>query len=124
MMPWAMKCGHASSAPASSDWAFSIAVDGGGVYAAGFASAPLPGQAIGGSFVRKYDGSGNEVWTRQFGFTLAFGVAADAGGVYVSGLTFGTLPGASERRGPGCVCAQVRCVRKRSVDPTVRFQQY
>jgi Ca2+-binding RTX toxin-like protein len=48
-------------------------------------------------FVAKYDVSGDEVWTRQFGTPatdLGQGLAVDTGGaVYVAGYTSGTLPG-------------------------------
>ena len=77
----------------STDWAFGIAVDSGGVYVAGFAAGPLPGQVTGGAFLRRYDALGNEVWTRQFDFSFAIGLAADASSIYIAGLTFGTLPG-------------------------------
>jgi hypothetical protein len=81
------------------DLAMGIAVDASGVYVAGETRGALPGQTSSGSgdaFVRKYDASGNEVWTRQFGtssFDLASGVAVDASGVYVAGQTLATLPG-------------------------------
>src|ERR1700681_2251099 len=73
----------------------SAAVDASGVYVAGFLGSvgTTPGQtgSTGGgpdSFVRKYDTSGHELWTRQFGTgspVFAFGVAAGGGGVYVVG---------------------------------------
>ena len=71
---------------------------GDGVYVVGVAGI-LPGQVGFGEtdvYVRKYDRSGNELWTRQFGtssFDSANGVSADSSGVYVAGLTRGTLPG-------------------------------
>src|SRR6185295_11877014 len=48
-----------------------IAVDATGVYVAGRTEGVLPGQVEGGKidgFVRKYDFSGIEIWTRQFSF--------------------------------------------------------
>src|SRR5262249_45987744 len=48
------------------------------------------------AFVRKYDASGNELWTRQFGtagIDVAHAVAADATGVYVAGVTDGAFTG-------------------------------
>jgi len=85
------------------DEARSVAVDGkGNVYVAGFTLGAFPGQAYLGevetdAFVRKYDGSGNEIWTKQFGtsdWDDAQGVAADdEGNVYVAGFTLGALPG-------------------------------
>jgi hypothetical protein len=60
----------------------------------------LPGQHSAGgwdAFIRKYDLSGNELWTRQFGgggADIAAGVAVDPGGdVSVVGTTSSTLPG-------------------------------
>ena len=60
----------------------------------------MSGQASAGdkdAFVRKYDASGVELWTKQFGSPesdRALGVAVDAtGNVYVAGKTWGALPG-------------------------------
>jgi len=84
------------------DYAVGVAVDASGsVYVAGYtAHGTLPGQESSGyydAFIRKYDGAGNEIWTRQFGsswYDYAYGVAVDASGsVYVAGDTTGTLPG-------------------------------
>jgi len=84
------------------DIVYDIAVDASGnVYVAGWTDGALPGQASSGEsdvFIRKYDGLGNEVWTRQFGTSdYDFGyVTVDASGnVYVVGNTYGTLPGQS-----------------------------
>jgi len=88
--------------PGSSDRANGVAVDrSGNIYIAGTTFAALPGQTYlggdGDDFVRKYDGSGNEIWTRQFGssdYDGAYGVAVDgSGSVYVAGETGGALPG-------------------------------
>ncbi len=69
--------------------AHGVAVDPTGVYVVGTAGYNLPSQAgaaVHSAFVRKYDASGNEVWTRQFGTRSgALGVAADFTGVYVVG---------------------------------------
>ncbi|MBI4311362.1 MAG: SBBP repeat-containing protein, partial [Chloroflexi bacterium] len=76
-----------------------VAVDSSGVYVVGITDGALPGQTSGGgrdAFVRKYDGSGTEQWTRQFGTASddeAYAVAVDSSGVYVAGHTFGALPG-------------------------------
>jgi len=78
-----------------------VAVKHGSVYVAGFTFGTLPGQTTAGSadiFVRKYEASGNEVWTRQFGTSgndsASFrGLAVDANSVYVTGNVAGTLPG-------------------------------
>ena len=75
-----------------------IAADSSGVYVAGLVFGTLPGQTGTGrdAFVRKYDLSGNEVWTKQFGTNFvdaASAVAVDASGVYVTGYTEGILDG-------------------------------
>ncbi len=76
--------------------AYGVAVDASGVYVAGRTNGALAQPAQGTDvFVRKYDASGNAVWTRQFGGPGAdYGnaVAVDATGVYVAGET-GGLPG-------------------------------
>ena len=93
---WVRQFGTSSS----SDAATGIAVDGSGVYVTGYVGAALPGQTYFGSldaFIRKYDHSGNELWTRQFGTTgqdqAADAVGVDATGVYVIGRTGGSFPG-------------------------------
>ena len=81
------------------DAVFAISVGASGIYAAGVTRGALPGQTSSGghdAWVRKYDASGNEVWTRQFGSAsvdLAGGISLDASGVYVTGGTYGALPG-------------------------------
>lgn len=81
------------------DFGQTLTVDNeGSIYVGGWTNGELPGQInVGGgdAFIRKYDASGNEVWTWQFG-TTAFdevsGLLADAGDVlYASGLTAGAL---------------------------------
>jgi len=70
-----------------------------GIYVAGYTYGTLPGQINAGqldAFVRKYDASGNELWTRQFGSTkgeIALDICADSTGIYVAGCTDGALPG-------------------------------
>src|SRR5438270_6913106 len=65
----------------SGDIAQSVAVDASGVYVAGRTMGALPGQTKAGfydAYIRKYDPSGTELWTRQFGSsgsTNVFGVA-------------------------------------------------
>jgi hypothetical protein len=74
------------------------------VLVVGSTSGTLPGEISAGSidaFVRKYDASGNAIWTRQFGSTgngvkveYAYSVSVDAQrNVYVAGQTGSTLPG-------------------------------
>jgi hypothetical protein len=82
------------------DTASSVAVGASGIAVAGATTFGLPGQTNAGSadaYVRLYDASGNELWTRQFGSTgpdVAYTVAMDGNGnIYVGGLTNGTLPG-------------------------------
>ena len=83
----------------SADVANGISVDASSVYVAGLTFGTLPGQTSAGgldAFVRKYDATGTEVWTRQFGTSTtddARGISVDASGIYVAGLTDGTLQG-------------------------------
>jgi Bacterial Ig-like domain (group 3)/PKD domain/SdrD B-like domain len=87
----------------ASDQAFSVAADATGVYVGGLTSGALPGQTFAGhtdAFVRKYDPSGGELWTYQFGAAGNFSeteqvnsIAADGSGVYVAGKI--GLPNAS-----------------------------
>ena len=81
------------------DMADAICVDSTGVYVTGDTSGDFPGwtnQGYEDVFVRKYDASGNELWTRQFGTAagdFARGICADSTGVYVAGTTEGPPPG-------------------------------
>src|SRR3989454_283435 len=91
---WAAQFGSSAA-----DWANWIAVDASGAYVAGVTfGGTLPGQTSAGSddgFVRKYDASGNVVWTRQFGTSAddqAYAIAVDASGAYVAGYAAGALP--------------------------------
>jgi hypothetical protein len=85
----------------SPDEANGVAIDrAGNVFVVGQTSGALPGQKNAGmidAFLRRYDASGTEVWTRQFGSAerdIPKGVALDDhGNVYVVGQTFGNLPG-------------------------------
>ena len=84
----------------SPDDAYGVAVNStGGLFVIGQTSGVLPGQTNAGmidAFLRRYDPSGAEVWTRQFGSSerdIPKGVTLDdAGNVYVVGQTFGTFP--------------------------------
>jgi hypothetical protein len=66
---------------------------------AGFARGTFTGQSNAGqedAYLRKFDLSGNTIWTREFGTSSsdeAMGVGLDSSGVYVTGITNGTLPG-------------------------------
>ena len=91
----------------SEDQAFGIAMDSSdNVYVVGYTWGSLPGQTSSGGmdvFLRKYDNSGNELWTRQFGTTgdqSTDGVSVDGdGNVYVAGGTYDSLPGQSSSGG-------------------------
>ena len=93
---WARQFGTAAD-----DFGQSVAVDGSGdVYVAGYTSGILPGQSSAAgvdTFLRKYDGSGTELWTRQFGSAqddYGQSVCVDSSGnVYLAGYTSGALPG-------------------------------
>jgi hypothetical protein len=81
--------------------ALGVTIDpAGAAYVVGWTFGTLPGQVSAGTvdaFIRKYDPTGGELWTRQFGGwerDFARAVAADqAGNTYVVGETWGTLPG-------------------------------
>ena len=84
---------------AGSDQATGIAIGASEAYVVGSVAGALPGQTYSGTddaFVRKYDATGGEVWTRQFGTAAvdtAYATSVDGAGVYLSGSTKGTLPG-------------------------------
>jgi len=86
---------------AGSDFADGVAADAEFGYGTGRVGRDLalPGQTSAGSvdaFVRKYDGAGNILWSRQFGTSGYDGftkVAAHDGTQYVAGVTTGTFPG-------------------------------
>jgi len=93
---------------ASSDDVSAVAVGPQGeVYVGGNMSGALPGQSYAGgqdAFVRKYDSSGNELWTRQFGTAsdndnTAGMAVGPQGEVYVGGNTPGALPGQASAGG-------------------------
>ncbi len=92
---------------AGSDFADGVAADAYFGYSTGRVSRDLalPGQTSAGSvdaFVRKYDGSGNIAWTRQFGTPEFDGfskIATRNGILYVAGLTTGTFPGETAHGG-------------------------
>jgi hypothetical protein len=82
------------------NWINGVFSDGvNGIYVAGYTSNDLDGVNAGAldAFVRKYDASGNVIWTRQFGTTAsdaANGVSGDSSGnIYVvSTLGQGGMP--------------------------------
>lgn len=84
---------------AAGDTAVGVALDGSGVYVAGWTYGALPGQRHFGkedAFIRKYDFQGTELWTRQFGIAAndrIGAVAVDIRGVYVAGRTEGIMAG-------------------------------
>lgn len=75
----------------------------GDLYVVGESPGELTGRlfvsGLGGAFVRKYTGDGDELWSRQFGTevtAIVNGVAVNgAGNVYVAGQADGALPGQS-----------------------------
>jgi hypothetical protein len=78
----------------------------GNLFVIGQTSGELPGQKNAGmidAFLRRYDASGAEVWTRQYGTAerdIPKGLTLDdSGHVYVVGQTFGTLPGQASAGG-------------------------
>jgi hypothetical protein len=89
----------------AADYAQSVAVDATGVYVAGYASGALPGQTNAGgydAYIRKYDHTGTELWTQQFGTSgsdFSYGVGVDATGIYVVGMTSGAFPGQTNAGG-------------------------
>lgn len=92
---------------AGSDFADGVAADANFGYSTGRVASDfaLPGQSSAGSvdtFVRKYDDSGNIVWTRQFGTSDfdGFSKIATLDGIqYVVGVTTGTFPGETANGG-------------------------
>ncbi len=78
------------------DYARGVSAKGFRVHVVGGTYGNLEGMNLGGqdAFLRKYDSSGTQLWTRQFGTASddeAIGVAQDETGIYVVGFTAGTL---------------------------------
>lgn len=98
------------SGESQSDGAFAVTADqDGNVIVAGRTSGELPEKSTWGSFdafVRKYDSTGSEIWTKQFGSDQgllddddAYGLDTDStGNIYVAGATVGHLPGMTSFR--------------------------
>src|SRR5258708_10461009 len=86
---------------------------GSGVFLVGNTLGILPGQTSSGgydAYIRKYDTSGNEIWTLQFGRPSddrATGVAANSSGVYLSGNSFAMDFAAKIGFGPGVFARRV-----------------
>jgi hypothetical protein len=72
--------------------------DAGGCFVGGWTGV-IPGGGNADAWLRRYDSTGNQIWSRQIGTTArdeAHGVAPDgAGGVYICGFTAGGLSGPS-----------------------------
>jgi hypothetical protein len=77
----------------------STADGSGGVFLCGQVNGPLGGWSFGDydAWVAHFDGTGNQLWLRQFGSSSADSARSvtidDVGGVYVSGTTSGALGG-------------------------------
>ncbi len=95
----------------STDRSWGISVNASGVYVTGFTWGTFSGQTSAGGhdvYLRKYDASGNELWTRQFGTSdtiFPTGISVNASGVYVTGYTYGAFSGQTN---PGNYDAYVR----------------
>ncbi len=98
----ALSCGSTAAWPQEIEWLHQFGTEGyddgtgiaahtSGVYVIGRVQGALPGQTAAGNidaFVRKYDFSGVEIWTRQFSLndnTEPFGIDVDDTGIYVVG---------------------------------------
>jgi hypothetical protein len=97
-LAWSRQFGSVlSSGQGGCDLAEGVAAQDDAVYVGGLLDVSPSGLGeIFDAFVRKYDGDGNEVWTRQFGtnnFARVAGMAADSGAVYAAGQVCGALPG-------------------------------
>ncbi len=96
------------------DFGRGISVGSTGVYLTGETNYVLPGQASAGArdiFLRKYNESGVELWTRQFGTSLsdfAEGVFAfDGIGTFIAGFTAGVFHGQVSSGGQDAFVAKV-----------------
>jgi hypothetical protein len=86
----------------SNDEGNSVATDSSGnIFVIGTTSGSLSGSNLGSAdiFLTKYDGAGNEIWTKQFGTSdtdQGNSVATDSSGnVFVAGRTYGSLSGSN-----------------------------
>jgi uncharacterized protein (TIGR03437 family) len=89
------------------DFAYGVATHTSGVYVVGqvdccAGSLPgLPTTASNDAYIRKYDGNGNELWTKMISTInteRALSVAVDSTGVFVAGTTNGDLAGPAGQR--------------------------
>jgi Ca2+-binding RTX toxin-like protein len=86
---------------ASSDTANGVSIDGNGnIYVTGYTYGDFSGNdnlGVWDAFITKYNTSGNQVWTKQFGSSTndyATAICTDtAGNSYITGYTFGSVPG-------------------------------
>jgi len=91
---WARQFGSAAG-----DAATGVAVHANDVYVVGSTTGELPGQVHVGHFdayIRKYDTTGNELWTRQFGTVFLDGLSAvtvHGAYIYAGGTVGDALPG-------------------------------
>src|SRR5947199_70602 len=80
---------------ARDDTAYSVTIDSADhVYVAGESTGLFPDSAPSCcAFLRKYDASGNDLWTRQYGIAAYSVVTGNSDSVYVAGTTVGLFPG-------------------------------
>jgi hypothetical protein len=90
-----------------------VADGSGNIYMAGGTEGTFPGQTSSGgvdAFIAKYDDSGNEIWTKQFGTgdsdVVRAMVADGSGKIYVAGGTKGTFPGQTSSGGVDAFIAE------------------
>jgi hypothetical protein len=97
------------------DYASWVTVDGSGnAYVVGMTGGSMSGQAFAGAndaFVRKYDGTGVEQWTRLMGSSgddYATTVSVEtSGSLVLAGFTNGTLPGQISAGGDDAFVARI-----------------
>lgn len=83
----------------SFDQVFGLSINGPAIYVVGITEGAFGTSTNAGDFdlfVRRYDGSGSEVWTTQIGSSGAdevLMIGSDSTGVYLVGITSGALPG-------------------------------
>jgi protein involved in ribonucleotide reduction len=98
------------------DYANAMVADGSGnIYVAGWTDYTFVAQTLlvdSDSFIAKYDSSGNELWTRQFGTSgndSAYAMAADgSGNIYVAGDTTGAFSGQGSSGGVDAFIMKLR----------------